>query len=77
MDADAPSEAAEILEEAYARFLDAYRWLEDEGELNNPVMETQFNRVDKCFRELVLYVNEATRGAWYSASPPPTTTKPQ
>ena len=77
MDADALSEAAEILEEAYERFLDAYGALEDEGELNNPVMKKKLVRVDKCFKELVLYVNKDTRGAWYSASPPPTTSNPQ
>jgi hypothetical protein len=79
MDADAHPEAAEILEEAYERFLDAYRALEDEeqGDLNNPVMEKKFDRVDKYFRELVSYVNGAARRVPFSAGPTRATTKPQ
>ena len=80
MDTDVRSEAAKILEEAYERFLfDAYRLLEDDGlgDLNNPVIEKEFGRVDKCFKELILLVDEAGPVAWYSASLPSTTNKPQ
>jgi hypothetical protein len=71
MNRKAIPEAAEMLEKAYINFLNVYQALrggKTEGNLNNPVMEKQFDRVDKYFVELMDSLNAAAHRMPFSGS---------
>ncbi|HSY66698.1 MAG TPA: hypothetical protein VK829_19060 [Terriglobales bacterium] len=71
MNKKAIPEAAEMLEKAYIDFLNVYQALRGgrtEGNLNNPVVEKQFDRLDKYFMELMDSLNAAAHRFPFSGS---------